>query len=54
MSGRKNTAVDYGNSKAVNEFVIDKTAPTNSDILIDDNSVLAVNGIALKSSIVMI
>ena len=48
MSGRKNTAVDYGNSKAVNEFVIDKTAPTNSDILIDDNSVLAVNGIAFE------
>lgn len=48
MSGRKNTYVDYGNCKAVSEFVIDKTAPVNSDITIDSSSVLAVNGIAFE------
>ena len=48
MSGRKNEPVNYGDSKAVTDFVIDKTAPVNSDIKINDSSVLARGGVAFE------
>ena len=48
MSGRENKSVNYGNSKAVNDFVIDKTAPVDSDIKINDSSVLARGGVAFE------
>lgn len=48
MSGRKNEPVNYGDSKAATDFVIDKTAPVNSDIKINDSSVLARGGVAFE------
>ena len=48
MSGRKNESVNYGDSKAATDFVIDKTAPVNSDIKINDSSVLARGGVAFE------
>lgn len=48
MAGRKNQPVKYGESVAPKDFVVDKTAPTDADILIRDESVLAVNGVAFE------
>lgn len=48
MSGRKNEPINYGDSKAATDFVIDKTAPVNSDIKINDSSVLARGGVAFE------
>ena len=48
MSGRRNDAVNYGNSVAPTEFTLDKTAPTEADIKIDNKSIVAANGIAFE------
>ena len=39
-AGRENQGVDYGTSVSPNVFTVDKSAPTNLDIRIDDKSVL--------------
>lgn len=48
MAGRGNEPVNYGSSVAPTDFVIDKTAPTDADITINNESVLAVNGVAFE------
>ena len=50
MAGRKTDKdkVNYGDSVAPKDFVIDKTAPTNADITINNESVLATKGIAFE------
>ena len=47
-SGRTNDAVDYGNSVAPKAFTLDKTAPTNPEIKIGDESVLARGAVAFE------
>lgn len=47
-AGRANTPVNYGDSVAYGEFVVDKTAPTEADITIDNVSILATNGVAFE------
>ena len=48
MAGRMNQGVNYGESVAPTDFVIDKTAPTQADITIGKESVLAKNGVAFE------
>ncbi|MBP3335565.1 MAG: Ig-like domain-containing protein, partial [Ruminiclostridium sp.] len=47
-AGNKNKAVNYGKSVAPSEFTIDKTAPTNADIRINNKSVKATKGVAFE------
>ena len=48
MAGRSNTPVNYGESVAYDAFTVDKTAPTEADITIDNVSILATNGVAFE------
>lgn len=48
MAGRSNQSVGYGESVAPEDFVIDKTAPTKADITINNESILAKNGVAFE------
>ncbi|MGN0316849.1 MAG: hypothetical protein ACI4E1_02825 [Lachnospira sp.] len=48
MAGRLNKSVNYGESKAPTEFVIDKSAPTETDITIDGKSILAKDSVAFE------
>ena len=47
-AGNKNSAVNYGKSVAPESFTIDKTAPTNADIKINNKSVRATKGVAFE------
>ena len=47
-AGNKNSAVNYGKSVAPESFTIDKTAPTNADIKINNESVRATKGVAFE------
>ena len=48
LSGRTNKAVDFGNSTAPENFVIDKTAPKQLDIKINNESVVSQNGVSFE------
>ena len=47
-AGNKNSTVNYGKSVAPKAFTIDKTAPTNADIRINNESVRATKGVAFE------
>ncbi len=49
MAGQWNKPVDYSNSVAPTKFTLDKTAPTDLDIMIADRSVLGNNSIAFDT-----